>query len=133
MKNDKLTWLSAFWAVLGLCLVVLTMALEWDSLWAGMGGGLLGVGVLQLVRRVRYKKDPAYREKVDVETTDERNVFLMEKAGRMAMVLYVLLAAAVCVAAELMGNGQLARYAGLSVGALAALYWLSWLYLRRKY
>ena len=33
-----------------------------DEYWSGMGGGLLALAVLQIVRYIRYYKNPEYRE-----------------------------------------------------------------------
>ena len=64
-----------------------------DDYWCGMGGGLLGVGVFQVIRNVRYLNNPAYREKVNTTNNDERNKFLANKAWAWAGYLYVLTAA----------------------------------------
>ena len=79
--NNKRLALSIFWAVVGLVLTVLSVTEVLDSsIYSGMGGGLMAVGVLQAIRNVKYRKDADYREKIDVEANDERNRFLRMKS-----------------------------------------------------
>ena len=77
MNNNRRLVLSIFWVVLGLVLVVLSIAEVLDSsVYAGMGGALTAVGALQVIRNLRYRGNEEYREKVDTEVNDERNRFL---------------------------------------------------------
>ena len=55
-----------------------------EEFWSGMGVGLAVVGAIQLIRLQRYRRDPQYREKMDVEVKDERNKFLSMKAWSWA-------------------------------------------------
>ena len=84
-------WLALFWIALGILLFAAAVTGVADSVFSGMGGGLLGVGGLQLVRYFRYQKDSEFREKWDTENTDERNRFLSGKAWAWASTLYVIL------------------------------------------
>ena len=57
MKYDRRMYLSLFWLLLGAVLVVCSMTEVVDSYWSGMGGGLVGVGIVQLIRHIRYRKN----------------------------------------------------------------------------
>ena len=72
--NNKKLALSIFWVVLGLTLFILSVAevLD-DSVYAGMGAALTVIGALQIWRNLKYRRDPEYREKIDIEAGDERN------------------------------------------------------------
>ena len=104
-----------------------------DSYWSGMGGGVLGVGSVRLVRVIRYHKDEAYRENADVQAKDERNVFLAGKAWSWAGSLYVILTGIAVVVLKIAGYGELSTWAAYSVCLMILLYWLSYLWLRKKY
>ena len=83
--NNKRLALIVFWIVLGAVLVVLTVTEVLDSsIYSGMGGALMAVGTLQLIRAVKYRKDSEYKEKVDTELGDERNRFLRMKSWSWA-------------------------------------------------
>ena len=75
--NNKKLALSIFWVVLGLTLFILSVAevLD-DSVYAGMGAALAVIGALQIWRNLKYRRDPEYREKIDIEAGDERNTVL---------------------------------------------------------
>ena len=133
MKYDRRMYLSLFWILVGAALFVCG-AMEWiDSYWSGMGGGFLAVGILQLIRHIRYRKNEDYREKVDVSVSDERNRFLTGKAWAWAGYWYVLLAALGSIAFKLMGREDLTMFCSGSVCFMMVLYWLNYLWLSRKY
>ena len=132
MKNRR--WIASVVEIaLGLVLTVCGALGVVDTYWSGMGGGLLGVGVIQLVRYLRYYSNETYKSKVDVEVNDERNKFIALRAWAWAGYLYVLAGAVASIALQLLGKPELATMAGDSVCLLMAFYWISRIYLRRKY
>lgn len=133
MKNDRRIILTIFWIILGAVLLILGVMEKLDSYWSGMGGGLLGVGILQMVRFVRYHRDEQYREKVDIQNSDERNRFLAGRAWAWAGYLYVLINGVAVIALRLLGKNEMSMWAAWSVCLLIMLYWLSWLWMKKKY
>ena len=133
MKYDRRMYLSLFWILVGAALFVCG-AMEWiDSYWSGMGGGFAGVGIAQLIRHIRYRKNDDYREKVDVETNDERNRFLTGKAWAWAGYLFVMVSGVATIALKVMGQDQWSLAASYALCLLLVLYWGSYLVLKRKY
>ena len=133
MKYDRRMYLSLFWILVGAALFVCG-AMEWiDSYWSGMGGGFLAVGILQLIRHIRYRKNEDYREKVDVASSDERNRFLTGKAWAWAGYLFVLVSGVATIALKVMGQDQWSLAASYALCLLLVLYWGSYLVLKRKY
>lgn len=133
MKYDRRMYLSLFWLLLGTVLVVCGMTEVIDSYWCGMGGGFAGVGIAQLIRHIRYRKNDDYREKVDVETNDERNRFLTGKAWAWAGYLFVMVSGVATIALKVMGQDQWSLAASCALCLLLVLYWGSYLVLKRKY
>jgi len=133
MKYGRRIWISLFWIVLGAVLLVLAAALQLDSYWNGMGSALVAVGVLQVLRQLRYRSDESYREKVDVQNSDERNRYISTKAWAWAGYLFVLTAAVGSIALKVVGYEEYSIAAAMAVWLLMIFYWLSWLYLRKKY
>ena len=133
MKNNRRVILSSFWIVLGTVLIGCNMAGLVDDYWSGLGAGLLGVGVFQIIRNVRYLRNPEYREKVDTTNQDERNKFLANKAWAWAGYLYVLTAAIATIVFQILGKRELSTFAGFSVCVIMVFHWLSYLYLQKKY
>lgn len=133
MKYDRRMYLSLFWLLLGAVLVVCSMTEVIDSYWSGMGGGFAGVGIAQLIRHIRYRKNEEYREKVDVETNDERNRFLAGKAWAWAGYLFVLVSGVATIALKVLGQDQWSLAASCALCLLLVLYWGAYLVLKRRY
>ena len=130
MKNRQHSLpFALFWVVVGAILLLCGL----DSYWAGMGGGFLGVGILQLIRALRYKSNPEYRTKSDRANNDERNKFLAAKAWSWTGYLLVLIAAAGSILFKLAGREDLMELCAFAVCLILILYWLTFLVLSRKY
>lgn len=132
MKQKR--WIASVVEIaLGLVLTVCGGLGLVDTYWSGMGGGLLGVGVIQLVRYFRYYNSVDYKNKVDVEVNDERNKFIALRAWAWAGYLYVLAGAVASIVFQMFGKTDLATLSGGSVCLLMLFYWGSRIYLRKKY
>ena len=125
--------LSIVYFLLGAALIAAARLAELDSVWLGMGGGLLTVSLIQLLSHLRYSTDAEYREKVDIESTDERIRFLRLRAWAWAGYAFILIAAALNILFLILGERELQAAASCSVGLLALLYWIAYLLLKRKH
>ena len=134
MYNNKRLLLSIFWVVLGVTLMGLSMAEVLDSsLYSGMGGALTAIGILQIIRNLRYRRDSGYREKIDTEVSDERNRFLRMKSWSWAGYITVLVEAIGAVVAMVMGQETIQLVLSYSVALIVFVYWLMYMILSRKY
>ncbi len=104
-----------------------------DNYWSGFGGGIAAVAAARFLMMLRYKNNEAYRQKVNVETKDERNKFIAMQARGWTMYVSVLLLAALCIVFQLASQPLLSRICGLAVCGMMVIYWISYLVLRRKY
>ena len=133
MKSDRRMVLSIFWVLLGAVLFICSALGIVDSYWSGMGGGFLAVGVIQLIRHIRYRKNEDYREKVDVANHDERNRFLAGRAWAWAGYLFVLISGVATIAFKVMGQDVWSLASSYALCLLLVLYWGAYLVLKRKY
>ena len=133
MKNDRRIISSILCLVLGTVLFGLGFSEKLDSVWRGMGGALIAVGLVRTVQILRYRKDEAYREKMEIEEKDERNHFIRNKAWAWAGYLFVLIAAISTIALKLLGQDLLSQAASYAVCILVLLYWVCYLVLKKKY
>ncbi len=117
----------------GIILLGLGIAGKVDSFWSGMGGALIGVGSIYLVQTVRYQKNEEYRETMNAERNDERNQFLTMKAWHMAGGWFAIIAAIGTFVFKLAGKEDLMMLCGGSICLLITLYWVCFLYLKKKY
>lgn len=132
--NNKRLMLNVLWIVLGAALLGLSAAGKLDSeLYSGMGGALMGIGFLQLIRTLRYRTDADYQAKMDVVVSDERNQFLKMKSWAWTGYIVVMTSAAGSVIALVLGKHQLQMTLSSFVCALLVVYWIVYLVLSRKY
>ena len=132
--NKRKMAVSIFWLILGIALLVLEFTgILNDSIYSGMGGGLLVVGIMQIVRNVKYHSNQDYKEKVDIEYKDERNKYIRIKAWSWAGYLFILGSAVVSIVlflAKMTLYGQIVSYC---MCAVLVFYWISYMVLQRKY
>lgn len=133
MKTNKRLIASIVWIVIGIVLSICSFLNLIDSYWSGMGTALLIVGILQVIRFVRYHKDPSYKETVDTNTQDERNRFIAMKAWSWAGYLLVIIAAVASIALRALGYDDYSMIASLCVCIILVLYWVSYWILKKKY
>lgn len=104
-----------------------------DSFWGGMGGSLMGVGIVFLVRSIRYKRDLEYKEEYDIEMNDERNKYIRLKAWSWAGYLFMMLAAVGTIVFKLVGREDLMFFCSGSVCLILVLYLISYVVVKNKY
>ena len=131
-KNKKLI-LSILWLLIGIALILLACIEKVDEYWSGMGSALLVIGALRLLRMHRFQKNEAYREKMEIAASDERNHFIRGKAWAWAGYLFVIISAVASIALRIIGQEQMSMAASMAVCLLITLFWISFFILRRKY
>lgn len=129
----KYTFLNTLYIIAGVILFGLGVFEIVDSFWSGMGSTLCVIGIIRFVRNYRLNKDEEYREKVEIELTDERNRFIRNKAWAWAGYLYILISASLCIIFKIMNQNDLSMYASGSTCLVMVLFWVSYIYLKRKY
>lgn len=132
MKH-KYTVVYIAYILIGVVLFVLGVLDKVDSFWSGMGSTLCVIGIIRLMRNYRLNKDEEYREKMEIELTDERNRFIRNKAWAWSGYLYVLMSSIACIVFKMIGQEQLSIYSGLSTCIVITLFWLSYVWLKKKY
>lgn len=134
MKNDKRQWiLPIVYILLGGGLLTAALFDRVDAYWSGMGGGLLAVGILRLVRTIRYATNAEYREATDVANTDERNRFISTKAWSWTGYLFIILAGVGTIVCKLLNQEIWMMACAYAVCLLLVLYWICYLIIRKKY
>ena len=132
MKNKSIVTYVVY-ILIGVTLCGLGFAEVVDEFWSGMGSGLLVVGLLRLVQMYRFRKDEHYREMIEIETADERNCFIRNKAWAWAGYLFILLACSSMIILKIAGQELLSMAASWAVCIMLVLYWGSYVVLRKKY
>lgn len=119
--------------VVGIALVVCSFMNLVDEFWSGFGVSFIIIGVLFLLRNIRYRTDKDYQEKIDIQNGDERNKFLSLKAWSWAGYLFVIIAAIATLVFKFMGKEDLMMLCSGSVCLIVLLYWISFMIINKKY
>lgn len=133
MRTNKNLFLNIFWIVLGSVLVVISTMGVIGNIYTGFGGGLVVVGIIQLIRAIRYKSDPKFKENIDIAIRDERNSYLRIKAWSWAGYLFVMISSAVTIICMVLSLEIYMQMASCAVCLMLILYWGSYCILCRKY
>ena len=134
MKYRRSIFIGLFWVLLGIALnICYYTGLIQDSFWSSMGFSVLAVGLLQLIRKIRYCNSEDYREKFDTESNDERNRFLSNKAWAWTGYFFVLIASCGTLVFKFLDREDLMLLCSGAVCLMVLLYWLSYMILKKKY
>ena len=133
MKQNKRLYVNILWLMIGSILIGLSFAGVVDEYWNGMGMGLAVVGAINLIRYYRLNKNDVYREKIELEASDERNHFIRNKAFAWAGYYFILIAAVGTIVFKIIGQELLSQAAAYAVCLMFILYWISYMILKRKY
>lgn len=132
--NNKKLALNIMWIIIGIALIVMGMTGMIEAeIWSGIGGGFLGVGILQTLRNINYQNNTEYQNKIDIEANDERNRFLRAKAWSWAGYMFVIGSAVVSLCLYLMGRQETGQVLSLCMCAELILFYVSYYVLKRKY
>ena len=132
MKKERLI-ASIVEIIIGAALLICSVFGVVDEFWSGMGTSILIIGIIFLIRNIKYKTNEEYREKIDIESNDERNKYISLKAWAWAGYLFVMLGAVGTIVFKLIGKEDLMMMASLSVCLIMVFYWISYTFLKKKY
>ncbi|MDO4805618.1 MAG: hypothetical protein Q4A07_00065 [Coriobacteriales bacterium] len=133
--KNRVAWYVAY-VVGGAVLFVLGMldvSGNGDQYLCGIGGGLVGVGAIRLVQEARRVKDPAYAKRLEVNASDERNVFVAGKSAQITFKWSILGLAIANIVLRPFGYHLVANVLGVVMCMELVVYWVSYLVLSRRY
>ncbi len=133
-RNIMIRWiLSILYIVIGVALIVCDFLQLVDEFWSGMGTAFAVIGVLQIIRLIRYKTNATYKENTDTVVNDERNRFIRNKAWAWTGYLFIITAAVATIVFKLLGEETLMFFCSGSVCLILVIYWISYFILDKKY
>ena len=132
MRKEKLI-ASLIEIVVGGVLLTCSLFGVVDEFWSGMVTSLFIIGVIFLIKNIKYKINEEYREKLDIQVNDERNKYISLKAWAWAGYIFVLLGGIGTVVFKLIGKEDLMMMSSASVCLIMILYWISHTVLKKKY
>lgn len=132
--NNKKLLLNCIWVMVGIVLVTFSFMGKLPSdVWSGMGGGLIGVGVLQIIRNLKYRNNSEYQQKIDIEANDERNRYLRMMAWSWTGYIFVTASAVVSIILLIIGQTEISQVLGLCMCAELVIYCVSYIAVGKRY
>lgn len=125
--------LGIVYIIIGALLSILSFTYIIDEWWQSFGIAIGIVGVVDIIRVVRYRSNAEYKEKVDMSYSDERNKFLSMKAWSWAGYLFVIVCGLGVIGFQIAGMRSLSMACSVGVCLVLVFYWLSYLWLSKKY
>ena len=131
--NKRKILVSLFWVIIGITLIILDIIGVIDNpIYSGMGGGLLVVGAMQIYRNLKYHSNEEYKEKIDIEYSDERNRYIRMKAWSWAGCLFIIGTAIISIVLFVMKQTVYGQIISYCMCAVLVLYWVSYIVLQKK-
>ena len=124
---------SIIYIVIGSVLIGFGFAGKVDEFWNGAGCGWLIVGILQMIRFYRLRNNDEYRERMEIELSDERNHFIRGKAWTWTGYLFFITAGILSIVFRIIGQELLSLAASYALCFMLMVYWVSYYFLKRKY
>ena len=132
MNNRRLIF-SVVYIILGLVLSTIGFLHRIDEWWQSFGIAIFIVGIVNIIRYIKYRSNAEYKEKVDLSLSDERNRFIAMKAWSWAGYMFVIIAGLGVIGFQIAGLRIWSLACSYCVCLTMILYWLSYMVLKRKY
>lgn len=132
MSNNRRIFLNIFWIVLGTILIITSKMEMIGDIYIGFGGGLIGVGVVQLFRNIKYRTNKEYKEQVDVEIGDERNRYIRMKAWSWTGYFSVIILGLITIICMVFSQMLYMKISSYALCIVLMLYWVSYVIIKRK-
>ena len=99
---------------------------------SSFGIALAVVGLVRLRNYVIITRSEERIKKQEILETDERNIFIVNKARSVSFIVYTLLLCVAVIVLSFLNMHQIAMWISLSVFLLIAVYWISYFIIRKK-
>ena len=132
MINRRLA-LGVVYIIIGILLSVLSFVSIVDEWWQSFGVAIFIVGIVDIIRYIKYRRNVEYKEKVDLSNSDERNRFLSMKAWSWAGYMFVIISGIGVIGFQIAGLRVWSIACSYCVCLIMILYWISYTILKRKY
>jgi hypothetical protein len=132
MINRRLA-LGVVYIIIGVLLSVLSFVSIVDEWWQSFGVAIFIVGIVDIIRYIKYRRNVEYKEKVDLSNSDERNRFLSMKAWSWAGYMFVIISGIGVIGFQIAGLRVWSIACSYCACLIMILYWICYMILKRKY
>lgn len=97
------------------------------------GVAMMVCGMIRVAKHFKITRNQETMHKMELAEKDERYLMIAQKARSWAFSLYIMIAGVSVITMNLLGHSEAALPYAWSVCALVAIYWVSWMILKKKY
>jgi len=120
MKNKKIKIIGlACLIVIGISLVLISIFLEFtnnaNGALIGIGSGVIGASIAQLITIKIYSKDPSKQKTKTIEVNDERNILIKQKAKSSTYKIFTYVLSIVLMSLVFMNLDSIWLFAAVSL------------------
>jgi len=125
--------LAISYIILGCIMIAASFIMKPDNEFiSSFGIALAVVGLVRLRNYVIITRSEERIKKQEILETDERNIFIVNKARSVSFIVYTLLLCVAVIVLSFLNMHQIAMWISLSVFLLIAVYWISYFIIRKK-
>ena len=133
-KLQARLYIAVSYIVIGLVLIAVDALNHFENqFFFSFGMALIVMGILRLIRHRKITKDEGSIHRQEVAETDERTLMMAEKARSWAFTYSILIAGIAIIILSLLGKHDAAQPFAWYVCGQICLYWICWLFARKKY
>ena len=124
---------AIFFLALGIALIIISNVIRPANDFLSMFGlGMAVMGIARIRNHFRITKSEETIRKQEIAETDERNVYVSNKARSIAFYIYVLVICSAVIVFHFLGKQEIASFLSYSVCLLLTIYWIVYLIVRKK-
>ncbi len=119
--------------IIGIIMIVVFNLLETDNNFlSSFGFALVTIGIVRVRNYLLITKSEETIRKQQIAETDERNIFIANRAKSISFTIYVLLACVSVIVLEILSKTELAMILSGTVCIMLLIYWVSYWIIRKK-
>ena len=133
-KLKQRLYIAVSYIVIGLVLITVDALNHFENqFFFSFGMTLTVMGLLRLHRHRKITKDDASIHRQEVAETDERTLMMAEKARSWAFSYSIMIAGIAVIVLSLLGKHDTAQPFAWYVCGQIGMFWICWLFARKKF
>ncbi len=133
-KKLKIRLFTAItYIVLGAAMIITSLVIKTENEFiSSFGFALILIGIVRIRNHMLITKNDETVKKQEIAETDERNIYIANKAKTFTFSLYIIISCLAVIVLQFFDAPLLSQYISLSVCLLLIIYWVSYFIIRKK-
>jgi len=119
--------------LLGIALIIVSNLIRpANDFLSGFGFAMAVVGIARIRNYYRITKNEETIQKQEISESDERNIYVANKARSIAFYIYVLTVSLAIIVFHILGKAEIATFLSFTVCLLLVIYYITYWIVRKK-